>query len=338
MHRLLFMLAVHGWAKKAAPTTTQCLLCDIDGSLIHYPDVLQRVGTMTVDPDAGAKLEYTRASDGRRAMLLALPPSSTGMRGLISERTLELASAIRAKGAAVAIISGARWATVESRLPFLPEADAVVSDNGGRIFWRGAGGGAGLVEDRAWRARVAAGGAIGPLEENELAPAARTGALWELYRELTAAGWACDANGYAASFRVKFPQPNTTLGPAALAPTLGALGARGLASFGNLGCVDILPAASGKRNAGLYLVARVGARPETTSFLCDDDNDLELAAAVSEALLPQCTATSVRDAVDAADGAGFFVASVAGTFGTEECLERVLGRAAAAETRAVTEE
>ena len=92
------------------------------------------------------------------------------------------------------IVSGGRWATVKGRAPYLPAADAYVSDNGGRIFWASAerahpsssegtesGGGAAatcsasdrqLVEDLAWRAHLASGGAIGGVDEVSLRLAA----------------------------------------------------------------------------------------------------------------------------------------------------------------------
>ena len=312
-------------ARKAVPAATQCLLCDVDGSLVHYSEVLEKEGTLTPEADAGGRLEYRAKDGGRTTVLLPLPPSATGLRGMISEKTLELMAAIRGEGTSTAIVSGARWTTVEKRLPFLPETEAVVSDNGGRIFWRRGDEGR-LEEDEDWRAHIASSGACGPMEENDLAPEERSGTLWDLYRELMAKGWVCDARGYACSFRIRFPQTNPALNLEALQPILAALGEQGLTSFVNLGCVDILPAASGKLNAGLYLIGRLGARPESSTFLCDDDNDLELAAAVSEAVLPQCTAASVRDVVAQSEG-GYFVASVAGAFGTEECLERVLARA-----------
>ncbi|KIY91963.1 hypothetical protein MNEG_16000, partial [Monoraphidium neglectum] len=55
--------------------------------------------------------------------------------GIISRETLRLAAALRASGARLAIVSGARTATVLQRLPYLPYADAIVSENGGRIFY-----------------------------------------------------------------------------------------------------------------------------------------------------------------------------------------------------------
>lgn len=76
-----------------APPTIKCLLCDIDGSLVHYPDVLSKHGAMRIEADSGATLSYLpHAAAGTDTAatpseLLALPPSTTGARGLISRRT-----------------------------------------------------------------------------------------------------------------------------------------------------------------------------------------------------------------------------------------------------------
>ena len=56
--------------------------------------------------------------------ILKLPPSSTGMRGVISGRTLSLTQDIRKKGVKMILVSGMRASTLFSRLPYLPRADA----------------------------------------------------------------------------------------------------------------------------------------------------------------------------------------------------------------------
>ena len=72
----------------------KCLLCDVDGSLVHYEDVLDLHGTMTVDPPfKGGTVTYTPLpamakllGDGapRPLELIALPASASGMKGFIS--------------------------------------------------------------------------------------------------------------------------------------------------------------------------------------------------------------------------------------------------------------
>lgn len=68
-----------------------------------------------------------------------------------------------------------------------------------------------------------------------------------------------------------------------------------IASSTNLGVVDFYPAASGKEAAAAYLMKRFGVPAARTALLCDDDNDLLLAAMVGKAFLPSIGAVSVSD-------------------------------------------
>lgn len=67
--------------------------------------------------------------------VLALPRSSTGQQGYVSVKALKLMRDLREAGAKIVVITGARSSTLLERLPYLPAADAVVSENGGRIFY-----------------------------------------------------------------------------------------------------------------------------------------------------------------------------------------------------------
>lgn len=60
----------------------------------------------------------------------------------------------------------------------------------------------------------------------------------------------------------------------------------------NLGVMDFYPAASGKEGAAQHLMRKWGVNPAATAFLCDDDNDLALAAVVGKAFLPSVSAVS----------------------------------------------
>lgn len=81
------------------------VFADCDGTLVHYPDKIP--------------------SSEDATHLLMLPPSSTGMRGIISHETLSLVQEIRQRGSAkMIIVSGMRSSTLFNRLPFLPRADA----------------------------------------------------------------------------------------------------------------------------------------------------------------------------------------------------------------------
>ena len=100
---------------------------DLDGTLIHYP-----VGSG--DDDVGN--DTSEANTG----VLEFPPSSTGLKGVISTKTLSLVRTIRKGGNSgtnvkFVLVSGMRTPTLLQRLPYLPRADAYCSENGGRIFY-----------------------------------------------------------------------------------------------------------------------------------------------------------------------------------------------------------
>ena len=48
----------------------------------------------------------------------------------------------------------------------------------------------------------------------------------------------------------------------------------GLSYAYNVGAADVFPTKSGKENAAVHLMARWDAQPDSSFFLCDDDNDL----------------------------------------------------------------
>lgn len=103
------------------PDSIKIIFSDLDGTLIHYPK-------NNNDEKNGAK--------DKPQNLLKLPPSSTGMRGTISAKTLSLVDEIRHQhGVKFVLISGMRTSTLLQRLPYLPRADAYCSENGGRIFY-----------------------------------------------------------------------------------------------------------------------------------------------------------------------------------------------------------
>lgn len=100
---------------------------DIDGTLVHYPAhvMQQNINTRNDDGDI----------DDKKSDLLYLPPSKTGQRGVISSKTLRLCQQLRNKGVPFVLVTGARSTTLFQRLPYLPRADAYVSESGGRIFY-----------------------------------------------------------------------------------------------------------------------------------------------------------------------------------------------------------
>ena len=92
---------------------------DIDGTLVHYPPA------QVMQQDI----------DDNKNDLLYLPPSKTGQRGVISSKTLRLCQQLRNEGVPFVLVTGARSTTLFQRLPYLPRADAYVSESGGRIFY-----------------------------------------------------------------------------------------------------------------------------------------------------------------------------------------------------------
>lgn len=71
-----------------------------------------------------------------------------------------------------------------------------------------------------------------------------------------------------------------------------------------------------------YLAKHFGAALSDCVAMCDDDNDLGMAAIVGHTFVPGITAESMRRAVEAKPAA-FTVAPVGGFLGTESSLEAI---------------
>ena len=95
----------------------EVVFSDIDGTLVHYPK----------DTDS-----LSQPADIR---ILQLPPSATGMKGVISSLTLLKCQEIRDQGVKLVLVSGMRTSTLVKRLPYLPKADAYCCEAGGQIFY-----------------------------------------------------------------------------------------------------------------------------------------------------------------------------------------------------------
>ena len=292
------------------------IFSDIDGTLVHIADdALQHWGRLSEDG-----LSFT-TTEGQEIEVRPLPPSSTGTLAFISERTLQLVAKIRQQGHLFVLISGARSSTVLERLPFLPAADAYVTENGGRIFVPAPSHSAltatPIVEDLQWRGiHVAA-----PVVLESVPPSQRPGTLWDLFRKLEREGWTCDANKYSTDFRVsvKKSQGKTE---ADLRLVIDALPTNLACSF-NLGSADFYPATSGKDKAAKYLMKALGQfDKDSTVSMGDDDNDLALAKVVGHTYIPGFTAESVRTAVQEEPQA-FTVAKHGAFLGTHEVLELI---------------
>jgi len=296
---------------------TMILFSDLDGTLIHYPD-----------------LSSTPANEPMKNDIIRLPPSSTGMQGVISSKTHQMIKDIRKSGTKVVLVSGMRTTTLLSRLPFLPRADAYCSEAGGRIFYatdappnksdfvvkpkRYAGAKHedlqpfGLKEDAEWRSMMEK--RSGKLDGLNLLQQSmkdssivsdvceRDGLLWDYARSLMEEGYVLDTKGYSTCFRVNRKQQTEEMEDKFDAMVKsGVKPWGGLTTSTNLGCVDFYPKESGKLKCCQYLSGvffpKVGAVNDFMAShavcMCDDDNDLEMAMACRHAYIPEVTSESM---------------------------------------------
>ena len=289
---------------------------DVDGTLVHYP----------ADPSH-------RSADSNS--LIFLPPSSTGMRGVISSRTLRLAQRLRSEGQVrLVLVSGMRGTTLLKRLPYLPRADAYACDAGGRIYYpvdcsatsaddgRAYDGpiiqpvkfdGAaskdlepfGIVEDEEWKRRMQSMDAAGADGYDDNIPIVdRRGLLWDYARTLQSQGFVLDFKGYSTCFRVnRKQQRDDAIDDAKFDSLMKGAPPSGLATSVNLGCIDFYPSISGKRNACHYLATKFAANPDVDLLskaavcICDDDNDLEMALSCRHAFIPGITSESMKQTI-----------------------------------------
>ena len=256
------------------------------------------------------------------------------------------------------LISGMRTTTLFQRLPYLPRADAYVCESGGRIFYPRSVSGLEeedglvkdldihpvsytgiastdatpfvLVEDMEWRHRISqanAAGTDGYTNNDDCFPIEkRKGKLWEFASSLIKDGHVLDTSDYATSFRVNRKHQRTDAAMSfdefldTCCTNKKSIIPDGLDCSTNLGCVDVYPAMSGKRNGAEYLVRKLlqqqseiedanvtkqqSQAPSSISLktnaycLCDDDNDIEMALASKRAYLPSITSDSIRKLVN----------------------------------------
>ena len=318
----------------------QIIFSDVDGTLVHYLE----------------NQNYTTD-------VIELPPSSTGMQGIISSKTLVQCQQLRQRcQRKLVLMSGMRTSTLWNRMPFLPRADAYCSE-AGRIFYpvsdlEGYHGPIfvphsytgchetelrpfGLIEDIEWRAimeqKCGGHGFVGMelLDSTQPPPIPfhdRQGLLWECARTLVAKGVVIDEKGYSTCFRInRKQQTNMEAFDSALKhipPTL--------ATSVNLGCIDVYPKESGKKNCCLYLAKKLCKRDDESILatsalcLCDDDNDLEMALACQHAYVPSIGSESMAQIIKNNPREFTLTQGMDGvtneTLATERALELVLER------------
>ncbi|GMH34193.1 hypothetical protein BSKO_02027 [Bryopsis sp. KO-2023] len=296
------------------------VLSDIDGTIAHYTPDLELKGKIHPGSDEDGLVTF-QDERGEAHKLIKLPLSSTSKRGYISLKTVEKINEVRAAKIPFALVTGSRTSTLEQRIPYLPVADAYASENGGRIFFRHPSVTTAffLKEDLGWRSRHDA--AAGPHDQETLAPEKRTGSLWDLYRKLKEDGYSLDCRGHSTCMRV------VSIGGGKTFDDLKKLLAEDYPEIKctwNLGRADLYPKTSGKLNAGLYIMKHFNAHPSNCVFLCDDDNDLELAREVGQTFLPSITTDSVKQAILENPKKLNAIQGTSGTMATEKALDLVL--------------
>ena len=109
---------------------------DIDGTLVHYPDIQDKYGKAQPCEDSRYQIyiPHDLGADDEPHMLLKLPQSATGLQGVISLDTLSMVQHLRNNGHRFVLVTGARTRTAIQRMPYLPMVDAFVMENGGRIM------------------------------------------------------------------------------------------------------------------------------------------------------------------------------------------------------------
>lgn len=245
---------------------------DVDGTLVHYPAASGSVK----ENETGNRIIY-------------LPASSTGLKGMISSKTLVLCQKLRRENhSKLVLVSGMRTSTLLTRLPYLPKADAYASEAGGRIFYLvdnpdptdavitpvyfdGASEddlkSFGLVEDESWRNKISNNGAgsdgyvgdamdvfLGKCDQaSPIELSQRRGQLWEFGKMLEQKGFIVDYKGYSNCFRVNLKQQTKISREDFHELESTDVSYMGLATSCNLGCIDFYPKSSGKKNCCAFL-------------------------------------------------------------------------------------
>lgn len=194
--------SLNGHDRPKKPLKHICF-ADIDGTLVHFPNVLSDMGQITQPSVLPNCYLWVEKATGMRYKVLKLPPSTTGTSGMISIKTLSKLAQLRHEGVMLVLLTGARTSTLLQRLPYLPAADAYVAENGGRIFYpdQTLPTAMPLMEDSKWRKVHNA--TAGSSSQEDVEPQERKGALWECYRQLLGDGWTPDVHSYTTSFRLK---------------------------------------------------------------------------------------------------------------------------------------
>lgn len=295
--------------------TIRAIMSDIDGTLVHYAKDFAHHGVKLISSDEEALTATVEGPSGERRRCRLLPSATMGP-ACISERTIELVEALRARGVLFCVCTAARKSTMMRRLDMLPTCDAVVCEGGSRMVVNGA-----LDIDFTKSFETI----CGPMSREVVGEDDRPEPLWQYYRLLQekVSGLSLDANSYFGMFRASALGDETT--EDALQEMISKI-PHGISVNSNLGKTDFFPTLAGKANAVMHLQKKFGIDILETVCLFDDDNDLLMAEQCGVHLLPSLTSFSIKNAVSR--NPSWFVPKAVGqgVFATEECLEKLLSR------------
>lgn len=297
-------------------TPLSILLSDLDGTLVHYPQDLQRYATIEEHTPTSATITYKSTGEKRLCTTLL---SKTGGPSYISNRTKDLIAQLRSLGVVFVIITGARTSTYIRRRPYLPPADFEFFENGGRKLKNG-------ILDPFWTDHFVH--QIGKVaERDKLLPELkavdeREGSLWELCKRMMREGWKVDTREYMTNFRVDVAKSEGKSERDFQEIADKECAARGLATSFNLGKADFYPAGSGKANAAKHVLEELGLRREEATAMFDDDNDLEMGRLCGRCFLPGVTHQSVLKEVERQPS--WVLSEREGVLGTESALEKII--------------
>eukprot|EP00640_Fibrocapsa_japonica_P003242 CAMPEP_0113942588 /NCGR_PEP_ID=MMETSP1339-20121228/8272_1 /TAXON_ID=94617 /ORGANISM="Fibrocapsa japonica" /LENGTH=326 /DNA_ID=CAMNT_0000947111 /DNA_START=164 /DNA_END=1144 /DNA_ORIENTATION=+ /assembly_acc=CAM_ASM_000762 len=305
-------------------TVIKCLFSDVDGTVVHY--------------SVPQEEEPTSTSNDGRSLMLHLPPSKTGLRGIISRRTIELAEMIQERGVPFVLVTAARPSTLNSRLPYLPVADVYIIENGGQVLFNiaqplgkaaaeklsmanenpvmtsqnaGSDGATAvvLVQDQRWAQGLASG----------------RDQVQALGDKLVDLGWEVDRKDRVYMIRVKTDEatPGKTVSDLI---SLVKSTSVDLQHASNLGFIDVFPSGSGKDVAAKYVAQLLGVDINDCAMMGDDDNDMKLAQLAGQGMfLTGVFHPSVQEAMENRPG-HFHQAQASGPSASEEMLLRILER------------
>uniref|UniRef100_A0A6U9S6Y9 Sucrose phosphatase-like domain-containing protein n=1 Tax=Picocystis salinarum TaxID=88271 RepID=A0A6U9S6Y9_9CHLO len=310
------------------------VFADVDGTLVHYDDVMGKLGSFSGRKDAEKGIHEFIDLQGNAHEMIKLPPSTTGMQGVLSNETLSLVHQMRGndqKETTFVLISGARTTTMLQRLAYLPTCDAFVTENGGRIFFRNEKQrktASPYVEDLLWLESHK--DAIGSLDLAFNPPQDRQGPLWDVYRILAQRGWNLDVAGYITEFRVVATGESSE--EETLRNAIQEAGDGKIRFSRNLGKYDVYPVSSGKAEAASYIrnncsgrILRINKKYNRVVAICDDDNDVELAMDAHHVYVPCISSETLRLNIHR-NPEHFTLSKRMGPFATEDMLQALVKR------------